>query len=461
MNLLKKCKTKTKKEGFIMNKVVIIGAGSSMFTKKLLGDLLSFNDMNIDEFALVDINSEKLGVMEKVALRLCRQFGKTVKVSATTKRRDVLKDASYVINTIGVGGVEAYRRDLEIPDKYGLSQCIGDIIGPGGMFRFLRAYPELASICRDMEELCPDAYFFNYTNPMAPLCLALYQVTKIKVFGFCHNVQSTAQQLSNYLQVDESRISYWAAGINHMDWFLEYKVDGRDAYPKLFEISQNREDIIRLADYERDYKGMGVRLVDLVRFEIMHNFGRFPSESPFHMGEYVPYFRKNQELIEEYQVANRWWLAHEMAADDYFGVLKGMLDRNEDIPCKKTFEYAPEIIHANLTGKPFRSNLNVMNTGLITNLPNNCVVEVPCYSDSEGIHPCYVGELPYALAALNLTNINMHIGMAKAAIEKKTQLIYEAVKMDPLTGGRLTLNQINDMVAELIEANKEYLADFN
>jgi alpha-galactosidase len=209
-----------------MKKVVIIGAGSSMFTKKLLGDLLSFDDIQLDEFALVDINAEKLAVMEKVALRLCKQFGKTVKVSSATQRRDVMKDASFVINTIGVGGVEAYRRDLEIPDKYGLSQCIGDIIGPGGMFRGLRAFPELLGMCRDMEDLCPNAYFFNYTNPMAPLCLALAQMTKIKIFGFCHNVQSTAQQLSNYLQVDESRISYWAAGINHMDWFLEYKVDG-------------------------------------------------------------------------------------------------------------------------------------------------------------------------------------------------------------------------------------------
>jgi len=443
-----------------MKKVVIIGAGSSMFTKKLLGDLLSFDDMQIDEFALVDINIEKLHVMEKVALKLCKQFGKTVRVSSTTNRRDVMKDAAYVINTIGVGGVEAYQRDLEIPDKYGLSQCIGDIIGPGGMFRGLRAFPELLRMCKDMEDLCPDAYFFNYTNPMAPLCLALNKLTSIKVFGFCHNVQSTAQQLSNYLQVDESRISYWAAGINHMEWFLQYKVDGKDAYPELFEISQNRDDIIKLADYEQDYKSMGVRLVDLVRFKIMHNFGRFPSESPFHMGEYVPYFRKNQKLIEEFQVTDRWWLAHEMAADDYFDILKGMLDKNEDIPCEKTFEYAPEIIHANITGKPFRANLNVMNTGLITNLPDDCVVEVPCYTDSEGIHPCYVGELPYSLAALNMTNVNMHIGMAKAMVEKKIQLIYDAIKMDPLTGAQLTLDQIDAMVAEMIEANKEYLADF-
>jgi len=443
-----------------MKKIVIIGAGSSMFTTKLLGDILSFNDMKIDEFALVDINLEKLNVMEKVALQMCKQSGKEVNVTKTDKRREVMQDASYVITTIGVGGVEAYKKDLEIPDKYGLSQCIGDIIGPGGMFRFLRSYPELHRILKDMEELCPKAYLFNYTNPMAPLCLALNQGTKIKIFGFCHNVQSTAQQLSNYLQVDESRISYWAAGINHMDWFLQYKVDGKDAYPKLFEISKTDEDIIKLADYEQDYRSLGVRLVDLVRFKIMHNFKYYVSESPFHMGEYVPYFRKNQKMIEDFQVSNRWWLKHEMAADEYFEVLKGLLADGKEIPWHKTFEYAPEIIHANITGKPFRANLNVMNTGLITNLPNDCVVEVPCYADSEGIHPCYVGELPYALAALNRTNINMHIGMAKAAIEKKKHLIYDAIKMDPLTAAQLTLDQIDEMVTEMIEANKEYLAGF-
>lgn len=443
-----------------MKKVVIIGAGSSIFTKNLLGDLLSFDDMEINEFALVDINTEKLSVMEKVAVKLCKQFGKDVKVTATDKRREVLPDANYVINTIGVGGVEAYKKDLEIPDKYGLSQCIGDIIGPGGMFRFLRAYPELLSMCRDMEELCPDAYFFNYTNPMAPLCLALNQTASIKVYGFCHNVQSTAKQLSDYLQVDESRISYWAAGINHMDWFLQYKVDGKDAYPRLFEISQSEEDIIKLADYEQDYSRIGVRLVDIIRFKIMHNFGYYVSESPFHMSEYVPYFRKNQKMIEAFQVNNRWWLAHEMAVDEYFDGLKGLLAKSKDIPCSKTFEYAPEVIHANITGKPFRANLNVMNTGLISNLPSNSVVEVPCYTDTEGIHPCYVGELPYALAALNVANINVHIGMAKAVIEKKKQLIYDAIKMDPLTAAKLTLDQINDMVDEMIEANAEYITDF-
>ncbi len=337
---------------------------------------------------------------------------------------------------------------------------VGDIIGPGGMFRFLRAYPELLAICRDMEELCPAAYFFNYTNPMAPLCLALSNVTPIKIFGFCHNVQSTALQLAAYLEVPMERVSYFAAGINHMDWFLQYKVDGNDAYPRLFEISQNRRDIVAMQKREPDYSNMGVELYDLVRFDVMHHFGYYVSESPFHMSEYVPYYRKNKEQIKEWMVENRWWLAHEMAADEYFEFLKGLLKKGEDIPLEKTFEYAPEIIHANLTGKPFRANLNVRNTGLIENLPD-CCVEVPCYADAAGIHPCYVGRLPEALAALNMTNINAHILMAKAANTKKKQYIREGIALDPLTAAMLDLKQIYRMADEMMEANAEYIRDFD
>lgn len=443
-----------------MSKLVIIGAGSAMFAKKLIGDLLIFDDIKITNISLCDINAQKLSVMEQVAKKMVKQKNSSIKIEASTNRRELLGDATYVISTIGVGGVEAYKKDLEIPDKYGVNQNVGDIIGPGGMFRFLRAIPEIYKICKDMEELCPEAYFFNYTNPMAPICLALNHMTSIKVFGFCHNVQSTAQQLSNYLQVDEARISHWAAGINHMDWFLKYHVDGKDAYPELFKISSTQEGIDSLNPLERDYKSLGVEVYDTVRFKIMHNFGYFVSESPFHMSEYTPYFRKNIEAIKALKVDRRWWLAHEMAADEYFEELKGMLHRNEEIPIVKTFEYAPEIIHALESGKPFRANLNVLNKGIISNLPADCVVEVPCYADSMGIHPCYIGELPDQLAALNRSNINVHILMAKAAVEKKTELIYQAVKLDPLTGALLNLDQIHEMVTELLEANAEYLKDF-
>jgi len=444
-----------------MNKIVIIGAGSAMFAKKLIGDLLLFDDMQIDTISLVDINKEKLVTMKAVAEKMCVQADKPVIIEASENRRDVLKGASYVINTINTGGPLRYKEDLEIADKYGVYQCVGDIIGPGGIFRMLRAYPVILQICKDMEELCPEAYFFNYTNPMAPICLALHYATSIKVIGFCHNIQSTVSQLAAYLKADRKDVSFWAAGINHMDWFLEFKIKGKDAYPKLFELAKSRESILELQKLEPDYgPEMGVELYDLVRFDIMNHFGYFVSESPFHMSEYVPYYRKNMEMIRALKVDRRWWLDHELEADAYFEELKGILERDEEIPIEKTFEYAPEIIHAHLTGKPFRANLNVMNTGLIENLPQDCIVEVPCYADGEGIHPCYAGQLPAGLAALNLTNINMHKLMAKAVNEKSISYIRQAVYMDPLTSAVCNLHQIHQMVEELIEANKEYLQGY-
>lgn len=443
-----------------MNKIVIIGAGSGMFAKKLVCDVLTYDDIHIDEIALVDINEYKLSIMEKVAKKITEQLGKDTKISSSTERRDVLADATFVINTIGVGGTEMYLKDLQIPEKYGVIQNVGDIIGPGGMFRGLRAFTPILGMCRDMEDLCPDAYFFNYTNPLAALCLALSKATTIKVIGFCHNVQSTALQLSAYLGTTMDHVSYWAAGINHMDWFLEYKVDGKDAYPKLFEIAKDRDRIEALQKVEPDYIQYDSKVYDFVRFEIMQHFGKFVSESPFHMSEYCPYFRKNADMIKEYRVEDRWWLRQEMGRDVYFDELEKLIKEDAEIPVKKTFEYAPEMIHAYLSGKPFRSNVNVPNTGLITNLPENAVVEVPCYTDSEGIHPCYVGDLPDQLAALNTTNILVHQQMAKAMVERRYEYIYEGVKLDPMTAAICTLSQINSMVDELIEANKEYLEGF-
>lgn len=443
-----------------MSKIVFIGAGSAMFAKNLIGDLLTFNDIKLDTISLVDINKEKLDIMTALVKRMCEQQKKNIKVESTTERREVLKDANYVICTIGVGGVEAYKKDLEIPDKYGINQNVGDTIGPGGTFRGLRVIPEVIKICKDMEQLCPNAILFQYSNPMAAICMAINKASSIKAVGLCHSVQGTAWQLACYLKVPVESVSYWCAGINHMAWFLEFKVNGKDAYPELKKLPVNQEVMDMLSEYEKDYAAFGVKVIDTVRFKIMHDFGYFVTESPFHMSEYVPYFRKNKEAIEKLHVSRRWWLTHEMSADDYFNELKIILDKNEYIPITKTYEYAPDIIRSIETGIPFRSNLNVPNTGLITNLPEGCCVEVPCFSDSEGIHPCYVGDLPEQCAALNRTNINVQTMIAKAALEKKKEYIFQAVKLDPLTSALLNLDQINAMVEEMIEANKDYLYDY-
>jgi len=450
-----------------MSKVVVIGAGSATFTKNLLGDMILLDGINLETIALCDINLEKLGVVERMIKKMVKQTGRQIEVIASPERRDLLPGATYVINSINVGGPEVYQRDLEIADKYNCRQVIGDIIGAAGIFRMLRAYPAMLGTIRDMEELCPDAYYFNYTNPMAGLTMALCQATtKIKIFGFCHSVQGTAGQIADYLGVEHNRLSYWAAGINHMAWYLQLKVDGKDAYPQFKEITNTLEKMHEVSKREHEYNYIAEHLhnqypfSDSVRMTIMQHFGYFNSESPYHMSEYTPYFRKTEEDIAKYQVADRWWLAHELSNDDYYDQIVRTLENDEDIEFTLTEEYAPRVINALETGVPFRANLNVMNTGLISNIPNDCCVEVPCYCDSEGIHPCYVGNLPEGPLGLNMANISEQKLQAKAANEKKLQYIYEAVQLDPMTAAQCTLEQIHEMVTELIENNKEYLADF-
>ncbi len=449
-----------------MAKIVVIGAGSAIFAKNLLGDLILLDDVPVDEIALVDINEEKLGVMEQVIKKMVAQRGRQIRVTASSQRREVLSGADYVINAVGVGGPKIYQRDLEIADRYGVKQVVGDIVGPAGIFRLLRAYPVMYGTLKDMEELCPDAYYFNYTNPMAGLCLALNRVSNLKIFGFCHSVQGTAGQIADYLGVEHERLSYWAAGINHMAWYLQLKVDGKDAYPQLKSMTDTLEKMHEISEREHEYHWinddpkMKYHFSDAVRMTIMQHFGYYNSESPYHMSEYTPYFRKNDEEIRKYRVEDRWWLAHELANDDYYDELKRMIGSGEDIPFSLTEEYAPKVIRAIETGIPFRANLNVMNTGLISNMPADCCVEVPCYCDSEGIHPCYVGPLPDGPLGLNMSNVAVQKLQARAANEKKLEWIYQSIQLDPFTAAQCSLEQIRAMTSELIENNRAYLEGF-
>ncbi|MDD7674126.1 MAG: alpha-glucosidase/alpha-galactosidase [Oscillospiraceae bacterium] len=436
-------------------KIVLIGAGSTQFAKRVIGDILWFPDMQIDEIALVDINAYKLGVMKRVAENLVKVTEKKTVITAATDRCQALPGADFVINTIGVGGAERYRRDLEIADHHGVNYNVGDIIGATAIFRLIREYPHILGMCRDMERLCPDAYFFNYSNPMAPLMTALLEATKIKAYGICHNVQETWEALAQYMNVEPERVTYWCAGINHMDWFLQLKVDGEDAYPRLFEIAKSRASIEEAASRETCYHEDDIDMIDYVRFQIMEEFGFFPSESPYHMSEYCPYYRKNDALIRQWHVWDRWWLDHEMAADTTIEGFEKKLAAGEDFEIKKSAEYVPEIIHALLTGKVFRANLNVSNKpGLIGNLPRECVVEVPCFIDGEGIHAVHVGDLPAQLAGLNSSNSMEQILMAKAVNTRQKRYIYQAVALDPVAGANLTLGQIREMVDELIASNE-------
>jgi len=438
----------------LLAKIVIIGAGSHVFSRNLITDFLSYPELRDSTIALMDIDMERLDLIAAFARKLVSQNGFKTRVESTTDRRVALEGADYVIVSIRVGGFESNRLDLEIPAKYGIKQAVGDTVGPGGVFYGLRHVPVLLDICRDMDELCPDAWLINYTNPMAMLCWAMNDYTHIKNVGLCHSVQGTASELARYLGAPIDEVSYWVAGINHMAWFLELKWRGEDAYPLL------REKFKDPAVYSRhDAHWAGP---DIVRVEIFKAFGYFNTESSQHMSEYVPYFRKRTDLFDRFRLVYR--------IDNLEKMEKGRLRQDEELrrlitsdqkfPIRRSHEYCSYIIHSIETGTPRRINANVENEGLITNLPQGCCVEVPCLVDKDGIHPCYVGDLPPQCAALNRTNINVQELGVKAAVEKDKTLAFQAILLDPLTSAILTIDETQRMVDEMFRAEAQYLEGF-
>ena len=435
-----------------MAKIVIIGAGSHVFTRNLVTDFLSYPELRGSSISLMDINEERLVLITEFTKKLVDQHGLKTKVESTTDRRTALEGADYVVLSIRVGGLEANRLDLEIPAKYGIVQGIGDTIGPGGVFYGLRHIPVVLDICRDMEDLCPEAWLLNYTNPMAMICWALNDHTSIKNVGLYHSVQGSASELARYLGTPLEEIHYWVAGINHMAWFLELEWKGEDAYPLL---RKKFEDPTIYSGPDAHWAGP-----DIVRVEIFKAFGYFPTESSQHMSEYVPYFRKRPELMERFKLRYR------------IDAQEGMIERrarseeemrrtiasDEVIPIKRSTEYCSYIIHSMETGVPRR--VNVRNDGLITNLPKGCCVEVPCFVDRGGVHPCYVGDLPPQCASLNRTNVNVHELGVLAAVEKEKNLAFQAILLDPLTSSILTIDETRSMVDEMFEAEAKYLEGF-
>ena len=432
-----------------MAKIVLIGAGSHAFSTHLITDVLTYPELQDCTITLMDIAKEPLDLITGFARKLVKQQGLNTKIKSTTDRREALEGANYVFVTIMVGDRRATPTDKEIIEKYGV---IGspDTIGPGGVFYGSRHVPVILDICHDMEKLCPDAWLLNYTNPMAIITWAINDYTHIKTVGLCHSVQSTAANLAKYMGVPFAEISYWVAGINHMAWFLELKWRGQDAYPLLRE---KLKDPAVYSGPEAHWAGP-----DVVRAEIFKAFGYFVTESSRHMGIYVPYFSKNQELIKEFKLdgdipgANR-----RLNAD---AELKQQLMDNFVFPTAHSGEYGSVIIHAMETGSPIRVNVNVMNHSLITNLPQGCCVEVPCLVDKEGIHPCHVGDLPPQLAALNRTNINVQELAVSGIVEKDKTKIFQSILLDPLTSALLTIDETRQLVDEMFKAEKKYVKGY-
>jgi alpha-galactosidase len=449
-----------------MANITIIGAGGYVFPLRLIADVLSHPELQGSSFTLMDIDAERLERNANVARALVKHYNFPAKIESTTNRRKALTGADYVIITFQVGGLDAYKLDKDIPLKYGIDQAVGDTLGPGGVFRFLRSAPAYKAIAEDMKELCPDALLINYANPMAMACWYLSSFG-IKTVGLCHSVQGTTRMLARNLNVPYEEIRFKSAGINHQAWILEFKRGHEDLYPRLRD-TMRREHVERFekkklaADYgdhseareeHSTYEGGQER----VRASVMDMFGYFHTESSHHGSEYLPYFRKNPKMILEF-IPQRW---------DYYDVCAAHNDNDierffEDVKreLKPSLEYGAQIIQAMETGNPTVIYGNVPNDNLITNLPEGCCVEVACLVDQNGIQPTHVGALPPQLAAVNRSNINVQELAVQAALTESLEHIFHAVALDPLTSSLLTLSNIRAMVDELLQAQAQWLPEF-
>ncbi|MCK4626171.1 MAG: alpha-galactosidase [Phycisphaerae bacterium] len=432
-------------------KIVFLGAGS-MFLEHLAKDVLGIPGADEGEFALVDIDRERLEMAEALTKIVIERMGKSSgwTVTATTERREVLAGADYIINCIEVSGAECVHYDNGIPLRYGVDQCIGDTIGPGGLFKALRTVPVFLDVLKDVEELCPAAWVLNYTNPMSMMCLAASRASSAKVVGLCHSVQGTSHQLADCMDIPYAEMTWRCAGINHLAWFTELSRNGEDLYPLLFERSNDPET------WEKDP----------IRFDMMRHFGRFVTESSGHFSEYVPYYRKKPELIKEY-CRSEYRGQSGFYADNWPQWRKDCDQRRRDIiagdkepALERSWEYASVIIEASETNRPFIAYCTVPNAGLITNLPADGVVEVACVVDKCGITPTHFGRLEPQLAALCDANMRMFDLAADACIHRSRELATHALMLDPLTAAVCCPSEIKQMTEELFEAEKDFLPGF-
>ncbi|MEJ7653007.1 MAG: alpha-glucosidase/alpha-galactosidase [Chloroflexia bacterium] len=431
-----------------MPKITFIGAGSTVFAKNLLGDILSFPELADSEITLFDIDEERLATSKVVAHKVADAVGAKPKIKVATDRRAALDGADYALSMIQVAGYKPGTVvDFEIPKKYGLRQTIADTLGIGGIMRGLRTIPVILDVCRDMEELCPDATFLNYVNPMSMLCWAVDRETSIKTVGLCHSVQGTARELARDIGVPADEIDYLCAGINHMSFYLSFRRNGEDLYPLIRQVVE--ED--RIPDYNR------------VRYEMFKRLGYFVTESSEHFSEYVPWFikRDRPDLIESFNIPIDEYPRRCEAQIAAWNSMRAKYEGDEPITVRRSAEYGSLIIHSMETGIERVINGNVPNRGLIDNLPEGCSVEVPWLVDKNGVQPTHVGSLPPHLAALMQTNINVQALTVEAAVTQKREHIYHAAMLDPHTAAELDLDQIWSLVDDLIEAHGEWLPSYH
>ena len=463
-----------------MPKITLIGAGSTVFARNLIGDILSFPELANATISLHDIDEERLSTSEIVAHRLAKQLKANPSIEATTDRRAALDGADYAISMFQIGGYEPSTViDFEIPKKYGLRQTIADTLGIGGIMRSLRTIPVMLEMCQDMEELCPDVLHLNYVNPMAINCWALSRATRIKTVGLCHSVQGTASELARDIGVPVEEINYVCAGINHMAFYLRFERNGEDIYP-----------LVRQVLEEEPGAGLEPRALRGVQ-----RLGYFVTESSEHFSEYVPWFikRDRPDLIERFNIPLDEYIRRcELQISGWqfeknyleTGVLplqrrgarnagkrrraalhhraRNARDWIRDLDeVVRSHEYGSLIIHSSETGTPRIIYGNVPNRGVIDNLPQGLLVEVPCVVDKNGVQPVRIGRLPPHLAALMQTNINVQAMTVEAALTGKREHIYHAAMLDPHTAAELDLDQIWNLVDDLIEAHGDWLPEYH
>jgi len=425
-------------------KIAFVGAGSVVFTKNLMTDILSFPELRGTTIALHDIDPERLETAGMMARWTSERLGAGAPVEEHADRRGALDGADFVVNMVQIGMHEATLLDFEIPRKYGLKQTIADSMGVGGIFRGLRTIPFVLDLAGEMDELCPQALLLNYTNPMSILMEALYTAhPEIKSVGLCHSVPYTAREISSYIGVDHENLLFECAGINHIAWMTRLEVDGEDAYPRLFAAMEDPDTYAK----------------DKVRFELLRRFGYYVTESSEHNAEYVPYFLKDDELIERYDVPIDEYVRRSEDNLTAYAETRRKLLAGEAFPLGRSVEYGSLIVHSMVTGEARAIYGNVKNTGLVTNLPEGCCVEVPILVDGTGLRPCHTGDLPPQCAATCAPHTAVQNLTVRAALEGRRDHVYHAAMLDRLAPSVLSLDEIAAMVDELIDAHGDALPE--
>jgi len=422
-------------------KITFVGAGSVVFTQGLLADLFAYPELDGVHVALHDIDPGRLATALAAAGRIAAARGVKPVLTAHPDRREALAGADFVVNMVQIGMAAATRTDFEVPERYGLRQTIGDTLGIGGIFRALRTFPFLKALGADIAGVCPEAWLLNYTNPMAMNVQYLSEATGLtRVVGLCHSVYWTVHGLAELVGVPFDEVTYVAAGVNHQAWVLRFEHAGADLYPRLRELAESDGQLRRR-----------------VRFDMLRRLGYYPTETSEHSAEYVPWYLKHDSEIDRLRLPIGAYLGIVAENEAEYERTRRAIAAGEPLPVEGTGEYAPQIVHSVLTGTPRTVYGNVVNRGLIENLPSGGVVEVPCLVDGTGVRPTRIGALPPQLAALNRTFLNVVELTVRAALEESRDHVYQAALLDPNTAATLTTTQVVAMCDDLFAAHRDLL----